>query len=221
VEEKMSAVLVVGDLHAPATHEKYLSFCKKISRKYNTNKTVFIGDIVDHEAISRHEKNPDLPSAHSEYLIAQKQVNQWYRAFPNAVVCIGNHDERVMRRAKSEGIPSLYLKPYNDVYGTRGWTWAYDHVVDGILYTHGTNWSGKTPAFNAACYLRRSVVCGHLHSVASISHHNNGTDTIFGMNVGCGVDAEHLAMLYGRYSLKKPFLSCGVVKDGHPYLEVM
>jgi len=49
---------------------------------------------------------------------------------------------------------------------------------------------------------------------------NNGEDTIFGMNVGAGVDANHLALSYGRYSLKKPVFSCGVVRDGHPYLEI-
>lgn len=217
----MNRVLVIGDLHAPATHKNYLAFCKKVARMHDTNRTVFIGDIIDHEAISRHEKNPDLPAAKDEFDQTMKVVKRWYKEFPEAVVCIGNHDERVMRRAKAEGIPSMYLKPYNDVYGTYGWTWANEHVIDGILYTHGTNWSGKSPAFNAACYLRRSVVCGHCHSIASISHHNNGVDTIFGMNVGAGVDADHLALSYGRYSLRKPVLSCGVVKNGQPYLEIM
>jgi len=212
-------VLVVGDLHAPAVHEQYLSFCKSVAKKHRTNSVVFIGDIVDHEAISRHEKNPELPAALDEFNIALKTVKEWHKAFPKAVVCIGNHDERVNRRAKSEGIPSMYLKPYNDVYGTKGWLWGNEHIIDDVLYTHGTNWSGKSPAFNAACYLRRSVVCGHCHSISSIAFHSNGADTIFGMNVGAGVDEQHLAFSYGRYSLKKPVLSCGVVIDGHPYLE--
>jgi len=215
----MSKVLVVGDIHAPATDKRYLNFCKKIYKKYDCNKVVFIGDIIDHEAISRHEKNPELPAALDEFNLALKEVKRWHKAFPEAVVCIGNHDERVNRRAKSEGIPSLYLKPFNDVYGTNGWDWDYDHVIDDVLYTHGMGWSGKTPAFNAACQLRKSVVCGHYHSVASITYHTNRDDTIFGMNVGAGVDDDHLAYSYGKFSLKKPVISCGVVINGHPYLE--
>jgi hypothetical protein len=41
------------------------------------------------------------------------------------------------------------------------------------------------------------------------------------MNVGCGVDVKHIAMDYGSNCLKKPIVSCGVVIDGHPYLELM
>jgi len=218
-EVNMARVLVIGDLHAPAIHKEYLSFVKKIAKKYNTTKTVFIGDIIDHEAISRHEKNPELPSALDEYNIAVKEIKRWHKAFPKASVCIGNHDERVLRTAKGSGVPSLYLKPFNEVYGTNGWDWKYEHKHDNVIYTHGIGWSGLMPAFNAAKFLRQSVVCGHTHSVANICYHSNDNDSIFGMNVGCGVDNNHLAMSYGKYSLKKPVLSCGVVIDGHPYLE--
>ena len=41
------------------------------------------------------------------------------------------------------------------------------------------------------------------------------------MNVGCGVDREHIAMAYGSNFLKKPIVSAGVVIDGHPFLELM
>ena len=215
----MSRVLVIGDLHAPATHPDYYKFVRKIQKKYNTNRTVFIGDVIDHEAISRHEKNPELPAALDEFKTALKQIKKWHRAFPEAVVCIGNHDERVMRTAKGAGIPGIYLRPYNEVYGTDGWNWLYRYHCDDVLYTHGTGWSGLSPAFNAAKQTRQSVVCGHVHSVGSINYHTNDTDTIFGMNVGAGVDSEHLAMSYGKFSLKKPVLSCGVVINGHPYLE--
>jgi len=210
---------VIGDIHAPATHPDYFGFVRKIQKKYNTNKTVFIGDIIDHEAITFHEKNPELPAALDEYYIALKQVKKWHKAFPKATVCIGNHDERVMRKAKTVGIPGIYLRPFNEVYGTSGWNWLYQHHCDDVLYTHGTGWSGLSPAFNAARQTRQSVVSGHTHSIASINYHCNGKDSIFGMNVGAGVDDEHLAMQYGRFSLKKPVFSCGVVINGHPYLE--
>lgn len=218
----MSTVLVVGDLHAPATHPLYLNFCKTIARKHRTNEVVIIGDIIDNESISRHEKNPELPAAKEEFNSAMETVKQWYKAFPNAKICIGNHDERITKKARAEGIPSFYLRTYNDVYGTSRWKWDYEHNIDGVHYFHGTGWGGKTPAFNAANYLRMSVVSGHCHSIASIHFHNNGHDTIFGMNVGSGVDINHPALNYSKNNLKKSILSCGVVKNGQfPYLEIM
>lgn len=217
----MSRVLVIGDLHAPATNEDYLLFVKRIQKKHKTSKTVFIGDIIDHEAISFHAKNPELPSALDEYSQAIRIVKAWHRSFPNALVCIGNHDIRVNRIAKKEGIPSMYLLPFNDVYGTFGWDWKFEHTIDGVLYTHGTDWGGKTPAFSSAQAARLSIVCGHFHSIAGINYHFNGNDTIFGMNVGCGVDMNHPTYSYSKHALKRPVLSCGVVIDGHPYLERM
>lgn len=217
----MSRVLVIGDLHAPATDERYLAFVKKIQDKYLTTKTVFIGDIIDHEAVSFHDKNPELPSALEEYKQASKIVRSFHTAFPNALVCIGNHDIRVNRIAKKGGIPSMYLAPFNNIYGTVGWDWDYQHTIDDVLYTHGTDWGGKTPAFTAAQSARSSVVCGHFHSIAGLNFHYNGKDTIFGMNVGCGVDLKHPTYNYSKHSLKRPVISCGVVINGHPYLERM
>ena len=41
------------------------------------------------------------------------------------------------------------------------------------------------------------------------------------MDTGCGIDANHPAMNYGRNMLSKPILSAGVVLDGIPYHEPM
>ena len=114
----MSRVLVVGDLHFPAIHPEYLSFVKSIKKKWKTNHTVFIGDIVDSQAISFHAKHPELPSAVEEHEQTMKHLSVWYKAFKDAVVCIGNHDERVHRMAADKGIPQMYLREYSDVYNT-------------------------------------------------------------------------------------------------------
>ncbi len=217
----MSRVLVIGDLHAPAHHPKYYSFVKSIEKKYDCNRVVFIGDVIDHNAISYHKKNPDMPSALDEFKQAIAVVKKYYRAFPKADVTIGNHDERVMKLASDSGIPPMYLKGYSEVYGTEGWDWSYKVEIDGVLYTHGTGWGSKTPALNAAGIGLQSTVCGHHHSISAINWIKGPTTTLFGMSVGCGVDRHHPAMEYGKSYLKKPILSCGVVINGHPYLEIM
>lgn len=214
--------LVIGDLHCPADHEDYLYFVKDMKAKYKTDQTIFIGDIVDHEAISMHEKNPNLPAPGQEFELAMERIHRWYNVFKNAKVCIGNHDARVVRKAMKNGIPEMYLKSYSEMYKTPKWEWNYSFEVNGVVYTHGDGWGGKYPAFNAAQARLQSVVCGHHHSLASINWIKGPTTMYFGMNVGCGVDQTHPAFLYSKSHLKKSILSCGIVIDGkQPYLEIM
>ena len=218
----MSRVLVIGDLHLPATHPDYYEFIKGIKKKYKTTEAVFIGDIVDHHAISFHKKHPESDSAMAEYKKIKESLRKWKRLFPTATVCIGNHDERIHRLNADVGIPSVYLKDYQEVWNTPNWEWKHTHIIDGVMYSHGTGTSGVSPAFNLAKMTGNSCVMGHTHSVSSISWLNTPTGKhVFGMNVGCGVDATHTAMNYTKNHIKKPVISAGTVIDGHPYLELL
>ena len=218
----MSRVLVIGDTHFPACHSKYLSFVKTIYNKYKCNTVVHIGDVVDHHTISFHKKHPDSVDAIMEYRLAVKEINKWYKIFPWVKVCIGNHDERVFRLNADIGIPSFYLKGYNEIYGTKTWTWDYSFIIDGVYYSHGTGSGGLCPSFNQVKARALSCVMGHHHSIAGINWLVGPSTRYFGMDVGTGVDCHHLGFSYGKYHLKKPVVSCGVVIDGkHPYLEVM
>lgn len=217
----MARVLVVGDLHCPAVHPDYLEFVKSIKKKYKTNTVVFIGDVVDHAAISFHKKNPENPAAMEEYRQAMFQLSRWNKEFPNAIITIGNHDERVARLAADAGIPDHYLREYSEVFNTPKWIWKKSIELDNVYYYHGVGSGSMYPAINAAKMRLQSVVMGHYHSIAGINWICGPDNRIFGMNVGSGVDRSHPAMEYGSAYLKKPILSCGVVIDGHPYLELM
>jgi predicted phosphodiesterase len=218
----MARVLVIGDLHLPAEREDYLEFCKGLKRKYRTNTTVFIGDVIDHHSISFHDKYPDSPNAVVEHSQVMFAMDDWKKAFKEAMVCIGNHDERVHRLASASGIPSMYLKEYQTVYNTPNWDWAYEFEIDGVYYTHGTSTSGIRPAMIIAMSRLQSTVSGHVHSVGCINTTIGPTDNlIFGFNVPNGVDRHHKLMYYGRNFLKKPVNGAGVVIDGKPYMEIM
>ncbi len=219
----MANVLVIGDLHFPAERQDYLQFCKDMKRKHKCNEIMFIGDILDHHAISFHQKNPDSDGAVEEYEKAMRSLKQWYKAFPHARVCIGNHDERVHRLAASSGIPAMYLKDYKDIYETPNWDWQYEHVVDDVYYYHGTGASaGLCPAFNTAKARLQSSVAGHIHSSAAILFTAGPTNNkIFGFNVPNGVDKEHPLMYYSKNFLRKPVNGLGIIKDGKPYMEIM
>tara|TARA_R100000458_G_C8276181_1_gene251417 strand:+ start:2728 stop:3387 length:660 start_codon:yes stop_codon:yes gene_type:complete len=218
----MARVLVIGDLHLPAEREDYLEFCKSVKKKYKTDTTVFIGDVIDHHSISFHDKQPDAEGAQQEYGSVMESLKNWKKIFKEAKVCIGNHDERVHRIASASGIPSMYLKDYQVVYGTPHWEWHHEFMIDDVYYTHGTGSSGIAPALNIAKAMVNSVVAGHVHSTASINWTSGPKgNKIFGFNVPNGVDKDNKLMYYGRNYLKKPVNGAGVVIDGKPYMEIM
>jgi len=220
----MSRVLVIGDIHAPLTHPKYLAFCKKIKKKHRCTEVVFIGDIVDHHVISFHDKHPEAPAVKQEYEDTLKEVAKWYKAFPKAEVLIGNHDERHLRIGKKNQIPELYFKSYNELFETPGWEWTQTLTKDGVYYHHGhgiASSSSVLPAATVAMKTGRSSVLGHFHSRAGTVTFNVDGSNVFGLQVGCGVDNSHPAMDYSK-SLYKNIISCGVVLNGESaYLEVM
>ena len=55
----MSRVLVIGDVHEPATHPAYRAFVSDLYSAWNCDRVVFIGDVVDHHCISFHKKDVD------------------------------------------------------------------------------------------------------------------------------------------------------------------
>jgi predicted phosphodiesterase len=217
----MSRVLVIGDLHCPAVHPQYLDFVRDVKRKYRTDTTVFIGDVVDHASISFHKKNPEHPAAMDEFKQATESLQKWITAFPKAIITVGNHDERVARLAADAGIPGHYLQEYSTIYRTKNWSWVQSCELDSVYYYHGVGAGSMYPAIHAAKMRLQSVVMGHYHSVAGINWVVGPTSRVFGMNVGSGVDRFHPAMQYGSAYLKKPIVSCAVVINGHPYLELM
>lgn len=217
----MSRVLVIGDIHAPAEHPGYLDFVTEIGEQWRCDQVHFIGDIVDHHAISFHARHPDAPGPKEEYAIAVACISRWYRRFPGATVNVGNHDERTLRLAASVNIPRHYLRDYSDVWKTPGWSWHNKLTIDDVLYTHGTGCSGLHPAYNFARSCGCSVVIGHVHSVCGVQYLCGPRSRIFGVDTGCGVDKNHIAMDYGRNLIRKPIVACSVILDGvHPIVEV-
>lgn len=218
-------VLIVGDLHLPACLEAYLAFCKKTYKKYKCDRVVFIGDVVDHHVISFHDKHPKAPGVMEEYEHCLKEVAKWHKAFPNAEVVIGNHDERHQRICAKSQIPDIYLKDFTTLFNTPGWIWKKDVSIDGVWYVHGhgvASSSSVLPAATLAQKVGGSVVLGHFHTKAGLATFNiQNKRNVFGLNVGCGVDDTHQAMAYST-SVYRPVLSCGVVLNGKKaYLEVM
>jgi predicted phosphodiesterase len=201
----MSKVLVIGDIHEPFCLDGYLEHCKKQYKLFKCNKVIFIGDIIDSHYSSFHNTDPDGLSAKDELKYSIKKLNKWYEEFPDATIIIGNHDRIVHRKAFANGISSRWIKDYKDVLQVSNWNFKTETIIDEVLYVHG---EGAT-AFMKAKNQFRSVVAGHTHTKCYIEYINN----VFGMQVGCGVDAKAYAMAYAK-NYAPPQIACGVVIDG-------
>ena len=205
-------VLVIGDVHLPYDHGDYLEFCLETYIKYNCNVVIQIGDLIDHNSISYHEKDGDLPSAKDEMFYTKHELKKWYKVFPDMALIDGNHTRLIARKIKSAGLSSDVMKSIETIYEMPpGWKLYNNIQLDNVLYIHGDGFSGIHPNYNAMLTKRCNVVLGHLHSVLSLQYHNNGNSTIWGMSVGAGVDNNSLAMAYAKYHRNKPCLGCGVV----------
>ncbi len=217
----MSRILVVGDIHEPATHPAYLAWCQHLYEKWDCDEVVLIGDVLDYHVISFHGKEIDTPNAEVEYEISLAGVARWRDAFPVATVTIGNHDERVHRLAASVSIPARFIRSFGDLWETPKWKWVREVVKDKCLFIHGTGFSGQQPEIAAARASMMNVTLGHCHSVGGVRRASTPSQDIWGMSTGCGVDIEHPAMRYGKNLVSKPVLGAGVILDGQPIHEAM
>lgn len=215
----VSRVLVIGDIHLPFERAGYLKFCKDIYRKHNCNRVVFIGDIIDSHYSSFHATDPDGLGGGDELKLCIERVKAWYKAFPIAEVCIGNHDAIIMRKAFDSGIPKVWVKEFNDVLNTPNWKWVVETIIDGVRYVHGHK-TGK--ARTSAKRDMISTVTGHYHTDFYLEWAFGKTRAIFAMAVGCGIQDDEYAFAYA-FGGKKNAIGCGVVLEGGnlPILERM
>ena len=209
LRNKERRILVIGDLHCPFEMEGYFEYCLETYDRHACNQVIFIGDLIDSHATSRHETDPDGLSAKTELNMAIEDLQKWRDAFPVADVIIGNHDRVVMRRAFSSSIPSIWIKSFNEVLGT-SWNWTERIEYDGVQYVHGEGGTARTKAKNDL----QSTVQGHIHTQAYVEWMVGNKAKLFGMQVGCGLDRETYAAAYAKH-YKKQAIGCGVVIGGH------
>ena len=216
LNKKERRILIIGDLHAPFTLEGYLEHCQEVYSNFNCNQVIYIGDILDNHAFSYHEPDPNGLSAGNELIKAKTFIKDWYKAFPVADVLIGNHDRMAARKAMTGGVPSAWIKSYNDVLGTPKWNWCETIVYDNVLFEHGEGGQAARKAQNNMM----SSVCGHTHTSAYVQWFVGKKFKVFGMQIGCGVDSTSYAAAYAR-NFKKQAIGCGVVIGGHTAINCM
>ena len=212
--EQSTVVGVISDLHSPFIKDSYFDFVKDTFKQHKVTDVVFIGDIVDLHSISRHMTEPSARGAHQEYVMAYEALRPFVKAFPEAKVCRGNHDNIVERQMATLGMPAVFVKSFKELWGLPD-TWEIDSqfIIDNVFYHHGLGAGGVNGAINKALNERMSVVQGHQHTVFNIDYRANQRDIIFGMSVGSGIDNTQYSFEYGKYNSRKPIIGCGIVRS--------
>lgn len=208
LKSKENRILVIGDLHEPFCLDGYLEFCVEQSEKFNTNRTIFIGDVIDNHYASYHETDADGMGGGQELDLSINKIAKWRDAFPKADVIIGNHDRLIMRKAQTSAIPSKWIKSYKDVLEVPQWNFVERLVIDDVQYIHGEGGTARTKCKADLM----STVQGHLHTQAYTEYVVGQNFKIYGSQVGCGINHKAYAMAYAKYG-KKPAIGCMVVLD--------
>lgn len=206
-------VLVISDLHIPFEHKGAIKFFREQQEKWNCGKVIFIGDLIDNHYHSYHETDADGMSAGMELEQAILKLKEWYYTFPQADICIGNHDRLVFRRLYTAGISARWIQPIEKILGVPDWKFVEDIIYNDVLYIHGEEGS----ALNKAQQEFMSVVQGHRHSEGYIQFLQGNKQQLFAMQVGSMIDFNAYAFNYAKRG-KKPILSCAVVLGNHPIL---
>ena len=208
LKSKENRILVIGDLHEPFCLDGYREFCLEQSEKFNTNRTIFIGDVIDNHFSSYHETSADGMGGGQELDLSINKIAKWRDAFPKADVIIGNHDRLIMRKAQTSAIPSKWIKSYKDVLEVPEWNFVERLVIDDVQYIHGEGGTARTKCKADLM----STVQGHLHTQAYTEYVVGQNFKIYGSQVGCGINHKAYAMAYAKYG-KKPAIGCMVVLD--------
>jgi hypothetical protein len=218
ISSKYRSILVISDQHHPFEHQDLIPFLKAVKNKYEPD-LVDIGDEVDGNAISFHEKDPDLFSPSQELKKAIHSLQPLYRLFPKMELIDSNHGSLVMRKGKYAGLPSSVFKTTREILeAPRGWNWSMDLTVNtelGLVYFH----HGKTSvAGKLSKNMAMNTVQGHFHSRFQIDYWGSPTGLYWDMHVGCLVDDTSLAMNYNKTTLQRPIIGVGLILQGRPLL---
>lgn len=216
------SIVVMPDLHAPYHHKHALAFMTMVRDKYRPDLVINLGDEVDNHAMSFHDSDPDLMSAGDELTASQKTMTALNTIFPHMLLCDSNHGSMKNRKAKAHGFPAAMIKSYRDVLfpegGGKRWQWAENWRVrtpmGEVLFKHQASGAILIDASHNQC----NLVVGHHHGKFTVEYGASSARLYWGAFLGCLIDKDSLAYAYGKHTMYKPILGCGVIINGIPTL---
>lgn len=195
---KTKSVLVIPDLQIPYHDPKSLEAVHKLMKDYKWDEVVCIGDFLDFDSISSHNKDNlreiSGKTVFKDYGVGNRILDKWQKLCPRAKFTLieGNHEYRVERyidaNPQMEGMIEV---PIGLKLKERGFNWVpfwsqgktYD--IGKATFIHGratTQFHTKHMAYRYG----RNVFYGHTHDIQQYSVEQDGKDNVFvGQSLGC------------------------------------
>lgn len=215
------SVLVIPDLQAPFHAKEALPFLSMVAQRYQVDEVVCIGDEVDFNWASNHDKCTDIDQPVRELEMAIEFMDSLFKMFPKAYSLTSNHVHgRLSTMRKNGRIPRQLMHNFRDIIGApKGWEWYEEVHLGNVLFRHGDKWPRLTTNHVAKNIPRdygkhMSVIHGHLHEC-----HGRvgdavlvGDDEYWAAYTGCLINPRSEAFDYTK--APKVRLGCLVIEKG-------
>ena len=211
---KNSRIFVISDLHLPYQHPDALAFLKKVKDIYKPTRVISIGDLFDQYSFSRYDKDPEADNSVIETKKARIAAKKLAKIFPNMDIVVGNHDIRILLKARRAGLPAEVLRTKHDIYDLpKTWVWHDPKlIIDDICFVHG-----RTKVFNKLSKsMSMNTVQGHHHSTAGVTYWASPLTLRWDCIVGCLADPDHYSQEYSKNDVNKMILGSLIIEDGQP-----
>lgn len=196
---KSKEILVIPDLQVPFHDALSLNSVEQLMRDHAWDEIIQLGDFMDFNCISSHNKN-NLRAVEGSRLLADyaegnKILDRWQKLAPKAKITLleGNHEYRVESYINANPqMAGMIEVPIGLRLGKRGINWVpfwsnnnktYD--VGKATFIHGK----KTTDYHAcamAYMYGRNVFYGHTHDIQCYSVQTAGdNNTYVGQSLGC------------------------------------
>ena len=213
--------IVISDMHIPYHHPDSFAFLEAVKDKYEINRVLNVGDILDKHQTSYHAKEHEALGTNEEFRDSKYYINKLAELFPVMDIAMGNHDALTKRKAKDVGIPRYMLKTDQEAYGLPD-TWNFKESFDypDMQDLHMRHTIGTNTKLNAKQFSSNSVQ-GHHHSEFCISYFADVNKIRWSMSVACLIDHKHPVFTYNKSALTRPILGLGLILNNEPKLAPM
>lgn len=174
--------LVIPDCQVkPGIKLDYLKWVGRYVADQKPDTIICLGDFADMPSLSSYDKgkraaegrryNKDIEATHQgmQIMLDAAKKARWAFSKARMVMCLGNHEERIMRHAEANPELHGHLGYHDLAYESYGWE-VHDFlkpvVIDGITYVHFVSnpMTGKPYGGSVANILSKvggSFVAGH------------------------------------------------------------
>lgn len=166
----MQIIGIIPDIHAPLHNKKSLGACLNALSDLRIDRLIQLGDLLDLETMSSHEKTAPSPSTLAqEVKLGKRVIKELESICADRDITLGNHEFR-FNRFMMKHAPALFdLVKMEDLFDLGGWnvTPYLSHLEIGkIAFTHTFNprWVGPSAIDKSAQVAGKSCVIGHVHA---------------------------------------------------------